>query len=96
VPTGERTRWAERFDLSLPEDLASVSTTPARRTLREWLIWRFARGYSSLPSNREWGGFLESCREQPRKAFELVADSQIVALVYSLPWGPNDPSAAMS
>lgn len=44
----------------------------------------------------EWGDFLERCRKEPRKAFSLVADSQIVALVYRLLWGADDPSTATS
>jgi hypothetical protein len=47
--------------------------------------WHFERGYSSLADKREWGDFLERCRKEPRKAFSLVADSQIVALLYRLP-----------
>jgi len=96
VPTGERTRWRERFDISLAQDHRPESTAPTRRTLREWLIWRFERGYSSLPSQRDWASFLEQCRQEPRKAFDLIADPQVVALIYELPWGADDPSPAKS
>lgn len=86
VPAGEYRRWGRNLDRVVENEPPAESGAAPPMTARQWLTRRSAFGYGMLCPRLAGTTLPQECRHDPRQAFDVLGNSELVAILYSLSW----------
>src|SRR5262249_29481290 len=76
--------WMASMEARLVPHDESSSGSP--RTVREWLIRRFVRMYSSMRNSFDWKGVCSEAVTNPTFVLAAAGDLRVARLLYELDW----------
>lgn len=79
--------WKATLDLPISDPAPGLSEPEHRKTLGDWLLFRFERMHGSMSAGIGWNNFCHEARHNPAFIFGCVGDLQTARDLYGLQWG---------
>jgi hypothetical protein len=80
-------KWKTRASVKITDPSPEHSEPERRRTLRDWLLFRFERVYRNTRGDRRWDQLYDEADRNPKFAFTCVGDQEVARMLYGLKWG---------